>query len=336
MSAVGIVENGKFRPYADQSQDVATTPITFKQATELANVEDGDSVSEALGKLSKLYAELEGKAAFYQVSTSRDILTEGTLMDGKTVSEWVNGIEGSTRVFRSSIRPGTPNWYTIATNKYGMGDGSFGAIGMSGLIFISRSYGTENNESYTIAFSCSYNNHVVWKCLNSSVNSKVIDKLRIAKNEASYQIDLHYNTNNVNSLAVSMIVGDVSSFSSWEVGGLKAVTDSPTEVSVYDIPKVDDLLNLSGMNSWCRFMVKSFIDLTCTSHIEVIKKHWDEIWEETGGFRLVYTYWGNNRGYWICTGYEQRTYGTALYLNYDDRPKFWRIANNVWHDPLDL
>lgn len=43
--------------------DVSNAPITFEQATELANVQSGDSMSVALGKLSKLYETLESGSA---------------------------------------------------------------------------------------------------------------------------------------------------------------------------------------------------------------------------------------------------------------------------------
>lgn len=243
MSAIGIVENGKFKQYADSTPNIGDTPITFEQATELANVEPGDSMSAALGKLSKLYAELEGKAAFCPVSTSRDISKEGVLMDGKTVSDWVNELAGKTRIFRAERELGSENWYTIVTNREGIHDVTFGGSGLSGLIIISRVYQANSNESYLIAFSASYNNHVVWKCLNSSVNTQVVDKIRIAKGEESYQLDIHYNKDTQNTVAVSVIVGDVGSFNSWAEKGLEAVSGSPTNISVYNIPKTDNIFS---------------------------------------------------------------------------------------------
>lgn len=62
MSAIGIVESGEFKQYADSSPNIGETPIDFQTATQLANVESGDSISVALGKLSKLYGEIEKSA----------------------------------------------------------------------------------------------------------------------------------------------------------------------------------------------------------------------------------------------------------------------------------
>lgn len=67
MKKIGKIKNGVFTPYANMSSggpgDISNAPITFEQATELANVQSGDSVSVALGKLSKLYETLESGSA---------------------------------------------------------------------------------------------------------------------------------------------------------------------------------------------------------------------------------------------------------------------------------
>ena len=65
---IELRENKKeYVKYANMSSsgpgDISNTPITFEQATELANVQSGDPVSVALGKLSKLYATLESGSA---------------------------------------------------------------------------------------------------------------------------------------------------------------------------------------------------------------------------------------------------------------------------------
>ena len=62
MRKIGKIRNGVFTPYANMSGGV-NSPITFEQATELANVQSGDSMSVALGKLSKLYETLESGSA---------------------------------------------------------------------------------------------------------------------------------------------------------------------------------------------------------------------------------------------------------------------------------
>lgn len=66
MPSVGKIVNGEYQEFADDTDAViltekaiAETPITFQQAVERANVESGDSISVALGKLSKLYEDLE-------------------------------------------------------------------------------------------------------------------------------------------------------------------------------------------------------------------------------------------------------------------------------------
>lgn len=63
--------------------NISDTIVTFQQATALANVQNNDSMSTALGKLSKLYAHLEGG----QLQN----LFSGSLAGGRAMATDANG-----------------------------------------------------------------------------------------------------------------------------------------------------------------------------------------------------------------------------------------------------
>lgn len=114
------------------------TPITFQQATELANIQNEDSIRIALGKLSKLYASLDGKAAFYPVTTSRDISAVGTLMDGKTVADWIKEVIDGGFTWRGYINNDSIESETFFTN---LDFGEYELVGANTAYF-PYSYGT--------------------------------------------------------------------------------------------------------------------------------------------------------------------------------------------------
>lgn len=94
--------------------------------------------------------------------------------------------------------------------------------------------------------------------------------------------------------------------------------------------------NLGLKSNYATFKSVELIDKGQTSHIDVIKIHWNELWDIGGGFRFVMTFYGNNRCFWLCCSYLEKTYGTALMLPYDGGPHYYRIVNGKWLDPISL
>lgn len=253
MSAIGIVENGKFKQFADSTPNIGDTPITFEQATELANVEPGDSMSAALGKLSKLYAELEGKAAFYPVTTGFPVTEEGSLMDAKTVTDQLENIE-----MESDGTPSKIGWYrilsisTTQTNKV-----QFGGGGRNGFISISRLYEANNNESYLLSYTSVYGeNSIHWNCLNSYVNNQIIDKIRWSHIPGkTWNLEIHYKGTSDNNIRIRTILntGDVDP-EIVKKEKLVAVDDNPEVISEYNLPVEQDV---EPRHSW-RNLVQSY------------------------------------------------------------------------------
>lgn len=84
------------------------------------------------------------------------------------------------------------------------------------------------------------------------------------------------------------------------------------------------------------FKVVQFDDTDQASHFDVLKAHWNSLWTNGGGFRLVCTWFGTDLCWWICCGYAESTYGTALYCHYGSSPAFYRIQAGIWGKPIIL
>lgn len=128
-----------------------------------------------------------------------------------------------------------------------------------------------------------------------------------------------------------------------------------TPINIYHLQKGISDMDLSSLNvadilvdgksltsdlglksNYATFKSVELIDKGQTSHIDVIKIHWNELWDIGGGFRFVMTFHGNNRCFWLCCSYLEKTYGTALMLPYDGGPHYYRIVNGKWLDPISL
>ena len=84
------------------------------------------------------------------------------------------------------------------------------------------------------------------------------------------------------------------------------------------------------------FEVFRIVDENQTDHFGVLKEKWKMIWVNGGGYRFVTTDFGRNYSWWLCCAYPVTTYGIALNLPYDGTPKYYRIVNNSWLDPITL
>lgn len=84
------------------------------------------------------------------------------------------------------------------------------------------------------------------------------------------------------------------------------------------------------------FKVVKLDDSGQSSHFDVLKVHWNSLWTNGGGFRFVRTYFGIDLSWWLCCGYVETTYGTALQFHYGSTPIFYRIQAGVWTDPIFL
>lgn len=93
-------------------------------------------------------------------------------------------------------------------------------------------------------FNSSYNKHVVFRCVGASVNLQLIDKLRISLTSAqSLNIELHYNSSNINQVSVTAIYNQCDK--KWSSVNLTQVTETVSDVAVYNIPTEDDVTKLT-------------------------------------------------------------------------------------------
>ena len=125
MKSVGKVINGKFEAFGTTlGEDFANTPITFEQAAQLANVQSGDSMSVALGKLSKLYAELEsgqlGNAFSGEIAGNRALISDenGKIMSSDITSTELNALDGISGNVQEKLTELTGNMVLKITKNY--------------------------------------------------------------------------------------------------------------------------------------------------------------------------------------------------------------------------
>lgn len=78
------------------------------------------------------------------------------------------------------------------------------------------------------------------------------------------------------------------------------------------------------------FEVVKIEDKSQTKHFDVLKTHWESLWENSGGYRFVCTFFGAGLCWWLCCGYVGSSYGLALQLHYADDPTIYKIQNGVW------
>lgn len=97
-----------------------------------------------------------------------------------------------------------------------------------------------------------------------------------------------------------------------------------------------DLIGKLNNDPRATFEVFRIVDENQTDHFGVLKEKWKMIWVNGGGYRFVTTDFGRNYSWWLCCAYPVTTYGIALNLPYDGTPKYYRIVNNSWLDPITL
>lgn len=261
------------------TQSIQNAVLEFNEALTRENIESTDTVETIFGKVKKYFSDL-GTSAFMNVVNSvtqseagqavldaavgkyleekkfdiskiianRNITEPGFVMDGKTVADALTELNGNIKkqdICKAVAELSSSGWYRIATKTSGDTDiNAFGGYGESGIIIISRIFSYGNNESYVILFNSSYNKHVVFRCVGASVNLQLIDKLRISLTSAqSLNIELHYNSSNINQVSVTAIYNQCDK--KWSSVNLTQVTETVSDVAVYNIPTEDDVTKLT-------------------------------------------------------------------------------------------
>lgn len=163
-----------------------------------------------------------------------------------TLLSHLNGNIKKQDICKAEADLSSSGWYRIVTKTSGETDiDGYGGLGESGIIIISRLYSFVDNESYVILFNSAYNKHVVFRCVGASVNSQLIDKLRISLTSArSFNIELHYDSLYENRVSVTVIYNQCGE--KWSSANLTQVTETVSDVAVYNIPTEDDVTKLTS------------------------------------------------------------------------------------------
>ncbi len=239
-------------PTMDDISDLISSDssITFQQEAELANVTSGDSVAVALGKLSKLYAELDGKAAYYPVTTDFPVTEVGKLMDAKTVSD-----QFEYNMVSIGRNISTNSWYRILS--YSVGTGGYGD---SGIVMIGKGYNHMKDEGYILSYVVDYDS-VKWNCLNTLSSNHLIDKIRFTISNNEMNLEIHYAYSDFNPVSVKIIPLNGRRYYNRK---LEIVSDSPNVFSEYDIPTIQDSETLMIPNADESDSIGNIISKICT------------------------------------------------------------------------
>lgn len=98
---------------------------------------------------------------------------------------------------------------------------------------------------------------------------------------------------------------------------------------------VADALNATNFN----FKMKKYVDTECSSHIEVLQKHWNEAFADAGtagAYRIVFTNFGSSNVVWTCYSYHNKLYGYAANFSHIASPYYYTINNGTWGGPYNL
>lgn len=103
-------------------------------------------------------------------------------------------------------------WFRIAQSF----DTYTDVYGISGFLFINRSYNYASNESYTFSINIAYGGCITITQLSGTYNTLLIDKIRVTGNAGSrYYIDLHIATSTTDNNYYWTTVGGFQSLDSW-------------------------------------------------------------------------------------------------------------------------
>ena len=266
--------------------------ITFEQATQLANVETGDSMSVALGKLSKLYATLENT------------------------------------ILNSDLKPNT----ILQTNNTGKISSS--DISKDLLTNLKMVHFGQDETKLTLFLNAQIG--ITPICTNESTPYKEIPS---GAPEWKYATGMILKrTNEIGNIVLySYQTGKVGIVSTGDSGE----TWSDWSIDKEDIAELLLSLNPSGFD----FKLKKFVDATCSSHIDVLKKHWNEAFDGAPAargyrYRVVLTNYGSSNVIWTCCAYQNKLYGYALCFSHPNsdvsNPQFYTISNGTWSDRNEL
>lgn len=245
-----------------QIDDVITAQGTAINNLDTRTTQQGESITSAKEILAQHGVALDDLAEkvadilLHKISADKVLTAESEsayaddtfLMSGKKTASLIAQLNGNIKkqdICKAVAELSSSGWYRIATKTSGDTDiNAFGGYGESGIIIISRIFSYGNNESYVILFNSSYNKHVVFRCVGASVNLQLIDKLRISLTSAqSLNIELHYNSSNINQVSVTAIYNQCDK--KWSSVNLTQVTETVSDVAVYNIPTEDDVTKLT-------------------------------------------------------------------------------------------
>lgn len=181
-----MIIDGEFKEFAN-SEDMLVvskeilenTPITFEKATTLANVESGDSISVALGKLSKLYEVLE--------------------QDKADVQQQIN----SKEIFRGYKLLNAEGWYKIFGFGQSNSENIQGIYGDAILLQLSQDFSAAGSEAVQMAITIGSPNKVDFNILSIVKNTDVLKNVRVVYDtvDKCNYLEIYYGAETANGVS---------------------------------------------------------------------------------------------------------------------------------------
>lgn len=124
------------------------------------------------------------------------------------------------RAYSGLYRIESTKWIRIAETNNVSGVIKGPTLGVSGLLFLNRGYGNNDNESYVFSINVVYGGKVSIVQLSGLANTRLITKIRVTgTNDVAY-IDVYYQSTLINTLTWTTV-------GNWK--SLTAATEDPAE-----------------------------------------------------------------------------------------------------------
>lgn len=240
MGSVGKIINGEFQEFANDDdvlviskEAIENTPITFEQATTLANVESEDSISVALGKLSKLYESLEqDKSNIQELIDSKEIFRGYKLLSA----------EGWYRVFRF----GASNSQSVQ-----------GVYGDTILLQLSKDYTANGSEAVQMMITIGFPNKVDFSILSIVKNTDVLKNVRVVYDtvDKCNYLEIYYGTETENGVSYKISFNSTKAINE-EIKAIDFEAEKPEQEVVISTIK---LIEANSRNSDVRNGIRKIV-----------------------------------------------------------------------------
>lgn len=246
MASIGKIVEGECKEFANDAdllvlskEIIENAPITFNQATELANVQPEDSISVALGKLSKLYETLE--------------------QDKINVQDQID----SKEIFRGYKLLNSEGWYKIFRFGASNSEKIQGIYGDTILLQLSQDYSNKGSEAIQMAITIGSPDKVDFNILSMVKNTNILTHVRIVYDtvDACNYLEVRYASTTENGVSYKVYFNSTKNIDE-NIAGLDfEPINSSREVVVSQIQLIKENTRSTDVRNGIREIVTGDITL---------------------------------------------------------------------------